>query len=84
MNVPADADVYLVDRKMSVRGKERRFRIPTRDSSREYTYPVRVEVIRDGQKIVSESIQRIRGGKQIKVAVSESKESGKLIAVAMR
>ncbi len=84
MNVPADADVYLVNQKMAAKGKERRFRIPTQNTSREYSYPVRVEVVRDGQKVVSESVYRIRSGRKTEVSVAESKESGKPVLVAMR
>jgi len=84
MNVPADADVFLVNRKMAATGTERRFRIPTPDTPRELRYPVRVEVIRDGRKVVSNRVYRIRRGKTTEVSVAESKESGKLVAVAMR
>ncbi len=84
MNVPEDAVVYLVNQKMTGEGTERRYRIPTQDPSRQYSYPVRVEVVRDGQKVVSNSVYRVRSGKQTEVKVAESKASGRLVTVAMR
>jgi len=84
LKVPADADVYLVGQKMTITGTERRFRIPLADPSKEYTYPVRVEVKRDGKTLVSETKQKLRGGQMLEVAVAESDSAGELVTVAMR
>lgn len=76
--------MYLVGQKMSLTGTERRFRIPTADPTREYDYPVRVEVVRDGKTMVSETTHKVRGGNSIEVAVAEAADNGELVAVAMR
>jgi len=84
VKVPKDAVVYLVDQKMSLTGSERRFRIPLPDPGKEYTYPIRVEVVRDGKTLVSRSEQKVRGGQRFEVAVTEMAEGGELVAVARR
>ena len=84
LNVPEDATVYLAGQKMSVTGKERRFRVPIADPTREYTYRVRVEVERNGKVLVSETKQKLRGGTQLDLAVAEADISGELVAIAMR
>lgn len=83
VKVPADADVYLAGQKMSLTGAERRYRIPTADPTKDYSYPVRVEVTRDGKKLVSDTKHIVRGGQVVEVAVAES-DSEELVAVAMR
>lgn len=84
VKVPADAVVYLVDQKMSITGTERRFRIPVADPGKEYTYPIRVEVVRDGKTLVSRSEQKVRGGQRFEFAVAESVDDGELVAIARR
>jgi len=84
VTVPADATVYLVDQKMSLTGTERRYRIPLPDPGKEYTYPIRVEVVRDGKTLVSRSEQKVRGGQRFEVAVAEMVDGGELVAVARR
>ena len=68
---------------MTMTGTERRFRIPTANPTKDYSYPVRVEVERDGKKLVSDTKHTVRGGRVIEVAVAES-DSDELVAVAMR
>ncbi len=84
LKVPEDATVYLVGHKMSITGTERRYRIPVSTPGKDFNYPVKVEVVRDGKVLVSETTQKIRGGKRIDLAVSESDVKGELVAVAMR
>ena len=84
VKVPADADVYLVNQKMSIKGAERRFLIPIKDPGREYSYPIRVEVVRGEKKLVKETTQKIRGGQRVEVTVTESKDSDELVALALR
>ena len=83
LTVPADADVYLAGQKMSISGTQRRFRIPVSDPGRTYSYPVRVEVVRNGRTLVSESKQKVRGGTQLQLTVAET-DSAELVAVTMR
>ena len=68
---------------MTLTGAERRFRIPTANPTKDYVYSVRVEVVRDGQKLVSDTKQVLRGGKTIELAVAES-DASELVAVAQR
>lgn len=84
VKVPADAVVYLMDQKMTLTGTERKYRIPLPEAGKEYRYPVRVEVVRDGKTLVSRSEQKIRGGQRFEVAVAESVDDGALVAVASR
>jgi len=84
VQVPEDAVVYLVGQKMSITGPERHFRIPISDAGREYTYPVRVEVVRNGETLASETQHKIRAGQQVNVVISESDSADELVAVAMR
>jgi uncharacterized protein (TIGR03000 family) len=80
VKVPADATVYLVDQKMTLTGTERRYRIPLADPGKDYTYPIRVEVVRDGKTLVSRSEQKIRGGQRFEVVVAESVNDTELVA----
>jgi uncharacterized protein (TIGR03000 family) len=84
VKVPADATVYLADQKMSLTGTERKFRVPVGDAGKEYKYPVRVEVVRDGKTLVSRTEQKLRGGQQVELAVAESVDDGSLVALARR
>ncbi len=83
VTVPEDASVFLAGQKMTMTGAERRFRIPTADPTKDYKYPVRVEVERNGETLVSESTHTLRGGKQVEIAVAES-DTNELVAVAAR
>ncbi|MBC7965069.1 MAG: TIGR03000 domain-containing protein [Fuerstia sp.] len=84
VRVPQDATVYLVDQKMTLTGTERRYRIPLADPGKEYTYPIRIEVVRDGKTLVSRSEQKVRGGQRFEVAVAENVDDHELVAVAKR
>lgn len=84
VRVPKDATVYLVDQKMTLTGTERRYRIPLADPGKEYTYPIRIEVVRDGKTLVSRSEQKVRGGQRFEVAVAENVDDHELVAVAKR
>jgi len=80
VKVPEDATVYLVDQKMTLTGTERRYRIPLADPGKEYTYPIRVEVVRDGKTLVSRSEQKLRAGQRFDVVVAESVNNGEFVA----
>lgn len=84
LTVPKDASVILAGQKMSMTGTERRFRVPIADPTRDYTYPVRVEIERDGKKLVSETKHKLRGGASIELTIAETESAGELVAVAMR
>ncbi|MCA9051112.1 MAG: TIGR03000 domain-containing protein, partial [Planctomycetaceae bacterium] len=82
--VPEDATVYLCGQKMTITGPERRYRIPIADPSREYDYQVRVEVVRDGKTLSSETTHKVAGGRTLEVSVTPAADSGELVAVASR
>ncbi|MFM7058955.1 MAG: TIGR03000 domain-containing protein [Planctomycetota bacterium] len=84
VKVPADATVYLMDQKMTLTGTERQYSIPVRQAGVDFTYNIRVEVVRDGKTLVSRSEQKVRAGQQYEVAVTEAVEDGELVAVAGR
>ena len=84
VKVPADATVYLMDQKMTLTGTERQYSIPVRQAGVDFTYKIRVEVVRDGKTLVSRSEQQVRAGQQYEVAVTEAVEDGELVAVAGR
>ncbi len=84
VNVPADAVVYLMDQKMTLTGTERRYSIPVRQANSDYTYQIRVEVVRDGKTLVSRSEQKVRAGQEVQVSVTEVAGEGELVAVASR
>ena len=83
LDVPEDAVVYLVGRKMKTKGTTRTYRIPLADASKDYTYPIRIEVVRDGETLVSETNKTIRADESVKVAVLETDEEGELV-IAMK
>ncbi|GAB5441942.1 MAG: hypothetical protein Fues2KO_22910 [Fuerstiella sp.] len=76
--------MYLAGQKMSLQGAQRRYRIPVSDATEEYAYPVRVEIVRNGQKLVSDTVQKVRGGATSQLAITESDVGGELVAVASR
>lgn len=81
LKVPADASVYLVDRKMNATGQERRFSIPVPEAGRAYTYPIRVEVVRNGKVLTGEVRQQIQGGQELVLTVAGSPDGGDMLAL---
>ncbi|MFM7037584.1 MAG: TIGR03000 domain-containing protein [Planctomycetaceae bacterium] len=84
VQVPADATVYLMDQKMSLTGTQRQYSIPLQQAGVDFTYRIRVEVVRDGKTLVSSSEQNVRAGQKYVVAVSETAENSSLVTVAGR
>ena len=82
LTVPENAVVYLVDQRMTLTGTSRRFRIPLKVAGKDYTYPVRVEVARDGQTLSAEVSHKVRVGQKLELAVIETDQ--KQLAVAQK
>ncbi|MGE0610103.1 MAG: TIGR03000 domain-containing protein [Pirellulales bacterium] len=67
LNVPADAVVYLVDQRMTAAGTVRQYNVPKLKVGKTYGYPLRVEIVRNGQKHVIEATQKIRQGDKVEM-----------------
>ena len=80
VNVPADAVVYVAGQKTSLTGTQRRFSIRTADASKTYRYGLRVETVRNGKTLVSETTHTIRAGQQISVNVAEAGSEELIVA----
>ena len=69
--------------KMTITGTERQYSIPLPQAGVDFTYQIRVEVIRNGQTLVSSSEQQVRAGQRYAVAVNEA-AANQPLAVAGR
>lgn len=72
LNVPEDAAVYFSGRKMVTQGTTRRYLIPVPKTGSVYEYPIKVEVVRNGAKLVSETTHRVQSGKTLELTMTES------------
>ena len=85
VEVPTDAVLYLANQKMSGSGAVRRFRIPVKEVGRQYNYPVRIELNRDGRVLSASKTEVVTSGSEIRVAVAESElTEGDSTEVAVR
>ena len=73
LNVPDNAEVYLMGRKMVTAGETRKYNVPVKDPAKLYTYRIRVRTER-GQAV--ETSQLIRAGQRLELTISL--ESGRL------
>lgn len=71
VQLPADAKLFLGGNKTSVSGAVRKFKIPVSDSSKEYSYTIRAELVRHGQTYVAESTESLVAGKTISIKVND-------------
>lgn len=81
LHVPEDADVYLVGQKMTMTGETRTFESPELQSGQSYVYPIRIEVVRNGETIAVEHQQVVRAGDNLEL---EFVEQSNEIALANR
>lgn len=70
MQVPADAVVYLAGQKMTLTGTQRLFVTPALETGKTFQYPIRVEMVQNGQPVVLSATQPIRAGQTIELVVS--------------
>jgi uncharacterized protein (TIGR03000 family) len=81
INVPEDAKVYLQDQLMTLTGTQRRFVTPEIQGANQHLYTVRVEVIRDGQKLSKTAQATVAAGQEIAVSVGfEGQNQKELVA----
>jgi uncharacterized protein (TIGR03000 family) len=78
LNVPADAKVYLVNQAMTLTGTTRNFSVPKLEGGKTYDYPIRVEIVRDGQTLTVSGQQKIKAGQTIELVCNEDGASLKL------
>ncbi|MFV0443499.1 MAG: TIGR03000 domain-containing protein [Planctomycetaceae bacterium] len=67
LHVPADAEVFLLNQRMTVTGAQRVFNSPKLKTDTVYGYMIRVECVRNGEKLVAEGKQRVRAGDRIEI-----------------
>jgi uncharacterized protein (TIGR03000 family) len=71
LNVPADAVVYMSNQRMTLDGTSREYIVPGLQAGKQYRYPVRVDVVRDGKLYSASSEQRIQAGQQLSLAFNQ-------------
>jgi uncharacterized protein (TIGR03000 family) len=71
LNVPADAVVYMSNQRMTLDGTSREYIVPGLQAGKQYRYPVRVDVVRDGRLYSASSEQRIQAGQQLSLAFNQ-------------
>lgn len=81
LHVPANADVYLLNQKMSLAGAVRTFNSPKLKADTVYWYTIRVETVVDGRKVVAEGKQRVRMGDGVEI---EAKLNGGALEIAQK
>jgi uncharacterized protein (TIGR03000 family) len=83
LNVPVDAVVYLSNQRMTLEGSVREYTVPELKAGLEYSYPVRVEMVRDGRTFSANSDQQIRAGQRLNLVFSQT-AAGQSAIVALR
>ena len=82
LTVPADATVYLVNQPMTVTGTVRHFVTPELPQGKEFKYPIRVEVVRNGTTFAANSEVRVRAGDDINLAFAVQDKSPSQVVAA--
>ncbi|AMV20487.1 hypothetical protein VT03_21495 [Planctomyces sp. SH-PL14] len=81
MHVPESADVYMLDRKMSLTGETRKFVTPQLEAGRVYTLTIRVEWQKDGVSYVAQGQQKVRGGDRFELEARLNDAGSELVVV---
>jgi uncharacterized protein (TIGR03000 family) len=71
LNVPADAVVYMSNQRMTLDGTSREYIVPGLQAGKQYRYPVRVELVREGRLYSASSEQRVQAGQQLNLAFNQ-------------
>lgn len=72
VSLPADAKLFVQDQQMTGRSTERTFITPALETGYTYTYTLRAEVIRDGQKLTETKTVSVRARHTSRVSFTES------------
>lgn len=83
VEVPEDAVVFLSNQRMTLTGSVRHFRIPVTEAGREYAYPIRVELSREGRVLRTSRTEQVASGREIRVTLAE-KDITEAATVAVR
>ena len=81
LNVPADAVVYLSNQRMTIEGTVREFTVPGLKAGMEYRYPVRVDVVRDGQTLTANADQQVQAGQRLNLAFNQTAGQSEIVAL---
>lgn len=79
LSVPSDAIVYLVDQRMTMTGPVRRYAVPGLEAGRQYRYPIRVEVVRNGVLFRGVTEPRIQAGQKLELAFREDANQRQIV-----
>lgn len=77
-HVPAEASIYLKGQKMTSNGALRTFNSPVLKTGQTYAYPIRVELVRNGQTLQAEGVQMVRAGDRVELQVNLNSDNGQL------
>ena len=81
VNVPADAQVYLQDQRMTLTGARRRFVTPEIKDGKGLVYDLKVEIERDGRTVSKTTQAAVKAGQEVEVTVSfDEPEAGARVA----
>ncbi len=81
LSVPGNAVVYLSNQRMTLEGTVREFVVPGLKAGMQYRYPIRVEVVRDGQTYSANSEQQIQAGQQLNLALSQATTQPEIVSM---
>lgn len=77
MDLPEDAIVYLVGQRMTLTGQQRTYRLPNLPEGKIYNYPIKVEIVRDGETVSVDYSESVSAGVTSSLLVFE--QAGQLI-----
>jgi uncharacterized protein (TIGR03000 family) len=78
-NVPSEAIVYLVNQRMTLTGTVRNYIIPGLQAGRQYRYPVRVDLVRDGKLYRAAADLQLQAGQQLNLAFNENAGQSQIV-----
>jgi uncharacterized protein (TIGR03000 family) len=67
VNLPEDAKLFINDQPTRSTSTERRFASPPLNRDQQHTYPLRAEIMRDGQPVTVTREVAVRGGEETRV-----------------
>jgi len=81
LTVPADAIVYVADKRMTLTGENRAYVTPKLEAGKTMYYPIRVEVVRNGETRSVSHTQVVQPGETINLRFAENDNN---LAVAVK
>ena len=71
----------MSDQRMTLDGTSREYIVPGLKAGKQYRYPVRVELVRDGKLYSASSEQRIQAGQQLSLVYNQSAERPEIVVM---